>query len=161
MNLCMNLIVMWLLYDYLLLFFFSFIVTHPTHKHHPAWGTRKGIFFSSYLVAFLNKPSSLLCAAFLIERTGLTPQTSQAPWAGMKVRQGTEWGSTLNLVERCPIPDPDQLNIVWCHPGLCFSSMVLKHQKERCHKIDSKDYPLGRMRSVRRQTERFIGLPTI
>lgn len=29
---------------------------------------------SSYLAAFLNKPSSLLCAAFLIEGTGLTPQ---------------------------------------------------------------------------------------
>jgi len=26
------------------------------------------------LAAFLNKPSSLLCAAFLIEATGLTPQ---------------------------------------------------------------------------------------
>ena len=29
---------------------------------------------SSYLAAFLNKPSSLLCAAFLIEAAGLTPK---------------------------------------------------------------------------------------
>nr|GFA96520.1 hypothetical protein [Tanacetum cinerariifolium] len=54
-----------------------FVVAHPSHKHPGSGGDQKRSFVfppSSALVAFLNKPSSLLCAAFLIEATGLTPK---------------------------------------------------------------------------------------
>ncbi|KAL4270799.1 hypothetical protein AHAS_AhasUnG0053900 [Arachis hypogaea] len=55
-----------------------FVVAHPPHKHPPGeGGTRKRLSFSPLrraLAAFLNKPSSLLCAAFFIEAAGLTPK---------------------------------------------------------------------------------------
>ncbi|KAJ6805988.1 maturase-related protein [Iris pallida] len=49
----------------------------PPHKHPPVKGDQKMPFVfppSGALAAFLNKPSSLLCAAFLIEAAGLTPK---------------------------------------------------------------------------------------
>ncbi|KAL8113488.1 hypothetical protein AgCh_020708 [Apium graveolens] len=51
--------------------------TPPPHKHPPAQGDQKTPFVfppSSALAALLNKPSSLLCATFLIEAAGLTPK---------------------------------------------------------------------------------------
>ncbi|KAJ6795984.1 maturase-related protein [Iris pallida] len=49
----------------------------PPHMHPPVKGDQKMPFIfppSGALAAFLNKPSSLLCAVFLIEAAGLTPK---------------------------------------------------------------------------------------
>ncbi|KAL8502717.1 hypothetical protein ACS0TY_021727 [Phlomoides rotata] len=50
---------------------------HPPHKHPPTHGGPEKAFHfptSSAHATFLNKPSSLLCATFLIEAAGLTPK---------------------------------------------------------------------------------------
>ncbi|WJZ97166.1 hypothetical protein VitviT2T_015792 [Vitis vinifera] len=54
-----------------------FVVAHPPTSTPRLRGDQKTPFVfppSSALAAFLNKPSSLLCAAFLIEAAGLTPK---------------------------------------------------------------------------------------
>ncbi|KAL0298178.1 UNVERIFIED_CONTAM: putative COX1/OXI3 intron 1 protein [Sesamum calycinum] len=54
-----------------------FVVAHPPTSTPRLRGDQKRPFVfppSSALAAFLNKPSSLLCAAFLIEAAGLTPK---------------------------------------------------------------------------------------
>jgi len=56
----------------------SFAVAHPPHKHPPAQGGPEKVFHlppSSALATFLDKPSSLLSDAFLMEAVELTPKT--------------------------------------------------------------------------------------